>query len=127
MAQFLSEEWFTEVANLNEQAGALNLPPNLANLLVNVQIDGDTPITLHLQQGKLTKGLIDNAASKVLIDKEVLYSIITGRDVNAVIEAFMMGKIRIEGDMSQVMALQTAKPSPEQKALYKQILAMTEL
>ena len=46
--------------------------------------------------------------------------------MNEAMNAFMSGKIRIDGDMGQVMSLQTAKPSPEQKDLFKKIYAMTE-
>ena len=45
--------------------------------------------------------------------------------MDTALEAFMTGKIFIEGDMSKVMALQSARPSQEQKALYKQIKEMT--
>jgi len=40
-------------------------------------------------------------------------------------QAFMTGKIKVQGDMSQLMALQTARPSQEQKTLYKEILQHT--
>ncbi len=41
-------------------------------------------------------------------------------------QGFMSGQIRVEGDMSKLMAMQSARPSEEQKALIKQILAITE-
>ncbi len=126
MAKFLSQAWFDEVATLNEQAGNLNLPPNLDAVLLNAKVTGADSTELHLKQGKLYQGLIDNAISTVSIDSDTLSQIINSGDVNIAIEAFMMGKIRIDGDMTQVMALQSAKPSQEQKALYKQIKAMTE-
>ena len=126
MAKFLSQAWFNEVATLNEQAGNLNLPPNLDAVLLNAKVTGADSTELHLKQGKIYQGLIDNAISTVSIDSGTLSQIINSGDVNIAIEAFMMGKIRIDGDMTQVMALQSAKPSQEQKALYKQIKAMTE-
>lgn len=126
MAKFLSQAWFDEVATLNEQAGNLNLPPNLDAVLLNAKVTGADSTELHLKQGKIYQGLIDNAISTVSIDSDTLSQIINSGDVNIAIEAFMMGKIRIDGDMTQVMALQSAKPSQEQKALYKQIKAMTE-
>ncbi|WP_294035702.1 SCP2 sterol-binding domain-containing protein [uncultured Moraxella sp.] len=126
MAKFLSQAWFDEVAKLNEQAGDLHLPPNLDSILMNAKILGDETIELHLKQGKIAQGLADGAASTVSIDAETLGQIIDSGDINIAIEAFMMGKIRVDGDMTQVMALQSAKPSQEQKALFKQIKAVTE-
>jgi putative sterol carrier protein len=40
-------------------------------------------------------------------------------------QGFMSGQIRIEGDMSKLMALQTAQPSADQVALMKQIQEVT--
>lgn len=127
MAKFLSQSWFDEVAKLNDAAGELNLPPTLANIVLNAIITGEQTAELHLKNGKIAQGTTSDAISTISIDAQTLATIITTGDINAAIEAFMMGKIRIDGDMTQVMALQTAKMSPEQKALYKQIKAMTEL
>lgn len=126
MAHFLSQAWFDKLNELNAQAGELNLPPTLANLLINITINTDTPVMLHLKSGKLSKNHTDNAISTITIDKETLSKVILDNDTDAAVEAFMTGKIRIDGDMAQVMALQSAKPSQEQKALYKQIKEMTE-
>lgn len=128
MAKFLTQSWFDEVAKLNKEAGDLNLPPNLASLIINISITGDSPTQFHLSSGKLQQHHHDDATSTINIDDATLSAIIKS-GVNATetaLEAFMTGKIRIDGDMSQVLALQTAKPSPEQKHLYKTIKNMTE-
>ena len=124
--KFLSDAWFAKVAELNASAGELHLPPNLAKLIINVNITGDDAIHLHLKNGFLIKGHDTAATSTINIDSDTLGKIITNNDVDTALEAFMTGKIRIDGDMSQVMALQTAKPSQEQKDLYKQILQATD-
>lgn len=126
MAQFLTQAWFDEVATLNANAGDLHLPPTLANLIINVSITGDEPISLHLKDGKIGQHHTANATSTINIDQQTLGDIISQNSADVAIEAFMTGKIRIDGDMSQVLALQSAKPSTEQKALYKQIKQMTE-
>lgn len=126
MAKFLSQAWFDQVNELNAQAGDLNLPPNLASVILNASVTGVQGANLHLKEGKIHQGNTPDAISSVVIDDATLSNIISTGDVNQAIEAFMMGKIRIDGDMTQVMALQSAKPSQEQKALFKQILAITE-
>ncbi|MDO4895763.1 MAG: SCP2 sterol-binding domain-containing protein [Moraxella sp.] len=128
MAKFLTQAWFDEVARLNEEAGDLNLPPNLANLIININITGDNPTQFHLSSGKLKQHHNDDATSTINIDNDTLSAIIkSGANASeTALEAFMTGKIRIDGDMSQVLALQTAKPSPEQKQLYKTMKGMTE-
>lgn len=126
MAKFLSNDWFEQVEQLNQNAPDLNLPPNLANLRLNINITGDQNISLHLKEGKIAKESLTDATSTINIDHQSLLDIINGNDINLAIEAFMMGKIRVDGDMSAVMNLQSAKPSPEQKLLYKRIKNMTE-
>lgn len=126
MSQFLSQAWFDEVAALNAQSGELNLPPSLDSLVLNATVEQGTPTLLHLRGGKIHQGHTDDAVSTIIIDGDTLSNIIKTGDTSLAIEAFMVGKIRVDGDMSAVMALQSAKPSPEQKALFKQILAITK-
>ncbi len=122
---FLTQSWFDVVARLNQEVGELNLPPNLAELTINVIVKSENPTLLHLQAGKINQHHIQNADATIYIDQDTLNQIIHDNSVDTALEAFMTGKIFIEGDMSKVMALQSARPSQEQKALYKQIKEMT--
>lgn len=122
---FLTQSWFDAVARLNQEADELNLPPNLAELTINVTVKSENPTLLHLQAGKINQHHIQNADATIYIDQDTLNQIIHDNSVDTALEAFMTGKIFIEGDMSKVMALQSARPSQEQKALYKQIKEMT--
>ena len=128
MAVFLTDNWFEEVEKMGNEAGELNLPPALENMVINLKItDGDEVIESHFANGLLHKGLNAEATTTLLLDRNTLQSIITDFDMNEIMGAFMSGKIRVEGDMSQLMALQTARPSDEQKALFKDIKSMTTL
>ncbi|WP_019673852.1 SCP2 sterol-binding domain-containing protein [Psychrobacter lutiphocae] len=128
MAIFLTDDWFAEVDRLTQEAGELNLPPALANVKLNLNVTDTTngeDVQAYLAEGVLKRGTTD-ADTTIVIDEETLKLVALKGNMNEAMNAFMSGKIRIEGDMSQVMALQTAKPSPEQKALFKQIYEMTE-
>ncbi|MGP4714690.1 MULTISPECIES: SCP2 sterol-binding domain-containing protein [unclassified Psychrobacter] len=128
MAVFLTDAWFDEVEQLGRDAGELNLPPALANMVINLKVsDGDEVIEANFADGLLHRGLNDEATTTLLLDRETLQSIITGFDMNQIMGAFMSGKIRVEGDMSQLMAVQTARPSAEQKKLFKKVKAMTTM
>ena len=128
MAVFLTDEWFEQVEKMGNEAGELNLPPVLANMVVNLKVaEADKTIEANFANGLLHRGLNDNATTTLLLDRDILQSIITDFDTNQIMGAFMSGKIRVEGDMSQLMALQTARPSDEQKALFKDIKSMTTL
>lgn len=126
MPTFLTDDWFTTVESLTAQAGELNLPPMLNNLAINLIVTAAAGNTdLALAGGKLQKGLANHAKTTLTMDGETLRKVFLEFDMTAAMQAFMTGKIKVQGDMSQLMVLQTAKPSPEQKALFKNILAQT--
>ncbi|WP_201558884.1 SCP2 sterol-binding domain-containing protein [Psychrobacter sp. 72-O-c] len=126
MAVFLTDAWFEQVEQLGNEAGELNLPPALANMIINLKVsDDDQDIEANFADGLLHRGLNDAASTTLLLDRSLLQSIITDFDMNEIMGAFMSGKIRVEGDMSQLMAVQTARPSAEQKELFDKIKAMT--
>ncbi|MGP9556730.1 SCP-2 sterol transfer family protein [Psychrobacter sp. AOP7-A1-24] len=128
MAVFLTDEWFEQVETMGSEAGELNLPPVLANMVVNLKVaEADKNIEANFANGLLHRGLNDNATTTLLLDRDILQSIITDFDTNQIMGAFMSGKIRVEGDMSQLMAVQTARPSVEQKELYTRIKSMTTM
>ena len=128
MAVFLTNEWFEQVETMGSEAGELNLPPALANMIVNLKVsDTDQDIEANFANGLLHRGLNDAATTTLLLDRSILQSIITDFDTNQIMGAFMSGKIRVEGDMSQLMAVQTARPSTEQKELYSRIKSMTTM
>ena len=128
MAVFLTNEWFEQVEQMGQEAGELNLPPALASMVVNLKVsDTQQDIEANFTNGLLHRGLNDAATTTLLLDRSILQSIITDFDTNEIMGAFMGGKIRVEGDMSQLMAVQTARPSDEQKELYMRIKSMTTM
>lgn len=128
MAVFLSDNWFNEVDTIANETGELNLPPALANMTINLKVlDPNGDVEANYAKGYLHKGFNDEATTTLILDRDILQNLITNFDINEVMGAFMSGKIRVEGDMSQLMALQTARPSSEQKQLFKRVYAMTEM
>lgn len=128
MAVFLTDAWFEQVEQLGNEAGELNLPPALATMVINLKVsDAEQNIEANYADGLLHKGLNDNATTTLLLDRDTLQSIVTDFDMNQIMGAFMNGNIRVEGDMSQLMALQSARPSSEQKELFRNIKSMTTL
>jgi putative sterol carrier protein len=126
MPTFLTDDWFSNVENLTAQAGDLNLPPALANLAINLVVtDSQGNTELSLDGGAIKKGLSPNAKTTLNMDGETLRKVLLEFDMAAAMQAFMTGKIKVQGDMSQLMALQTAKPSQEQKDLFKKVLEQT--
>lgn len=126
MPAFLTDDWFANVEQLTAAAGDLNLPPSLSNLALNLVVTGSEGTTeLSLDGGKIQKGTSTNAKTTLNLDQETLRKVFLEFDMAAAMQAFMTGKIKVQGDMSQLMALQTAKPSQEQKDLFKKVLEQT--
>ncbi|CAM2808604.1 SCP2 sterol-binding domain-containing protein [Acinetobacter celticus] len=126
MPAFLTDDWFSNVETLTAQAGDLNLSPALANLAINLVVaDASGNTELSLEGGAIKKGLSSNAKTTLNMDGETLRKVFLEFDMAAAMQAFMTGKIKVQGDMSQLMALQTAKPSQEQKDLFKKVLEQT--
>ena len=126
MPAFLTDDWFSTVETLTAQAGDLNLPPALANLAINLVVTDTSGNTeLALDGGRILKGLSSNAKTTLNMDAETLRKVFLEFDMSAAMQAFMTGKIKVQGDMSQLMALQTAKPSQEQKDLFEKVLEHT--
>lgn len=127
MAAFLSEEWFAKVAELTAAAGNLNVPPALASLALNLTVSGlpQGNVDIALNGGNFQKGHVAGAPTKLTLTADLLRKIFLEGDQAAGMQGFMSGQIKLEGDMSKLMAMQTARPSEEQKNLFKQILAIT--
>jgi putative sterol carrier protein len=129
MAKILTQEWFDKVDELTNKAGDLNLPPAIKNMSINLQVtDSDNQeVNAAFYDGTIHQGLKDGALTTLKLDADPLKAIFFDRDMNREMEAFMSGKIRVEGDMGQLMSIQTASPSVEQKQLFKDILANTQV
>ena len=128
MAAFLSDEWFAKVAELEAAAGSLNVPPALASLALNLSVTGAASgnVDMCLNGGKFEQGHNAAAPTKLTLPVALARRIFLENDQSAGMQGFMSGQIRVEGDMSKLMAMQSARPGEEQKALIKQILAITE-
>lgn len=129
MAKFLSQAWFDQVNSLTEQAGDLHLPPSIKNISLNLNVSGleNDTVSASFYDGTIHQGTKTDALTTLTLDADTLKAVFLDRDMNRAMEAFMNGKIRVDGDMGQLMAIQTAHPSVEQKELFKNILAMTEM
>ncbi len=127
MTAFLSDAWFDKVAELTAAAGDLNTPATLANIVLNITVTGTEQgnVDLAINGGKLEKGHNASASTTLTMPGDVLRKVFLEFDMNAAMQAFMSGQIKAAGDMTKLMALQTARPSAEQKVLFQQVLAIS--
>ena len=123
---FLSDQWFDAVEGLREEAP--EPPAAMKDLTINIVVAGgpDGEKEVHMAAGQFERGLVDNAPTKLTVPYDVAKSIFIEGNQQAGMQAFMSGQIKVEGDMTKLMAMQSAGgPSPEQVAFQEKIQALT--
>jgi putative sterol carrier protein len=119
---FLSDEWLEEARKIRaEYAGKAPSIPHVVrmNLIVTGVPFGDKDIDAHLDTSTgeiiLDTGHLENQDLKVTVDYDTAKAILIDGNPQAGMQAFMAGKVKVEGDMAKLMAL-TAAPAPDASA-----------
>ena len=123
---FLSDDWFAEVDKLRSEAP--EPPAAMKDLTVNIVVEGgpEGDKELHMAAGQFERGLADGAPTKLKVPYDVAKSMFIDGNQQAAMQAFMSGQIKVEGDMSKLMAMQSAGgPSAEQQAFQEKLKALT--
>ncbi|MBZ2188213.1 SCP2 sterol-binding domain-containing protein [Alcanivorax sp. JB21] len=124
--EFLSDEWFAKVDELRAAAGDIEAPAALADLVINITIGTDNgEKQMALVGGMLEQGHHADAPTTMILPADLAKRIFIEGDQSAGMQGFMSGQIRVEGDMSKLMALQTAQPTGAQVELMKKIQEVT--
>ena len=122
---FLSEAWFTEVEKLRDQQPAPGA--ETADLTLNIIVtggpQGDTEV--HVNAGRFDRGLVEGAPTKVTVPYEVAKAVFIEGDQAAAMQAFMSGQIKVEGDMTKLMAMQGSAPDPSQQEFQQKLREIT--
>ena len=110
--QFLSDDWLNEAKKIRDEF-ASDAPSPANDLTVNVTVtdgpEGDRE--LHMANGVFDTGHIDGAPTKLTLPYEVAKDMFVNGNQQAAMQAFMSGQIKVEGDMTKLMAMQTAGAS----------------
>jgi SCP-2 sterol transfer family len=116
---FLSDEWLGEARSIRaEYAGKTPPIPNVVrmNLVITSVPFGDGDIEAHLDTSsgelELDTGHLETQDLKVTVDYDTAKAILIEGNPQAGMQAFMAGKVKVEGDMAKLMALQAA-PAPD--------------
>jgi len=78
-----------------------------------------------MANGEFAQGLVDGAPTKMTVPYEVAKSVFIEGNQQAGMQAFLQGQIKVEGDMSKLMAMQTQQPGPGQADLQAKLKAIT--
>ena len=114
---FLSDEWLAEVKKLADEAGGAGgaMPAGVSlNLVVTGGPQGDRE--LHVADGVFGAGLLADAPTKLTVAYPVARAMFIEGNQQAAMQAFMSGQIKVEGDMTKLMAMQNQGGGGDQAA-----------
>ena len=129
---FLSDEWMQAARALRE--GYQGKVAGVAHSVKMNQIITDVPfgegtIQSHMDTSsgelKLDTGHLEAPDVTVTLDYETAKAIFVDGNPQAGMQAFMAGKIKVQGDMTKLMAMQQANPDPAAIELQGKIKEIT--
>jgi putative sterol carrier protein len=130
---FLSDEWVAAAKAIrDEHGGDAGAPPHKMrmNQIITEVPFGDGVVNAHMDTSdgeiKMELGHLENPDLTVTLDYATAKAILVEGNPQAGMQAFMAGKVKVEGDMSKLMAMQTATPDPAAAKVAAEIQAITE-
>jgi hypothetical protein len=129
---FLSDAWFDEVRRLHEAVGGA--APEGAEIRMNLMItampfkDGDLAMHMAASGGRADwgKGHLDDADVTLTLGYDTARAIFVDGNPQAAIEAFMAGRIIVQGDVTKLMVMQSAGPGSTASELTRALQEITE-
>jgi len=131
--KFLSDEWMDEAKKIREEFAGKGTPPAHAVRMNQIITDvpfGDGTINAYMDtsggQLDMELGHLENPDLTVTIDYETAKAIFVEGNPQAGMQAFMAGKIKVQGDMTKLMAMQSGAPDPTAQEVAARIKEITE-
>lgn len=129
---FLSDQWIAEAhairAEYRDTTQSITTSVRM-NLVVTEMPFGDGDLVAHLDTTsghfELDKGHVESADLDVTVDYPTARAILVDGNPQAAMQAFMAGKIRVQGDMTKLMTLQTMPPDDTARELAERLRAIT--
>jgi hypothetical protein len=128
---FLSDEWFVEVRRIVAEV-AVEVPPH-AHVRMNLVVT-DTPFGADRQLHVGTtdggtdwgRGLLDDPDLTLTTDYVTARDIFVSANPQTGMQAFMDGKVKLQGDLTKLMMAQTAGAGPGAPGLATALSEITE-
>ena len=129
---FLSDEWLAAAKEIRESSGAPATTPHKVrmNQIITEVPFGEGTINAHMDSSdgelKMAIGHLENPDLTVTLDYPTAKAILVEGNPQAGMQAFMAGKIKVQGDMTKLMAMQSAPPDAAAQEVAKKIQEITE-
>jgi putative sterol carrier protein len=129
---FLSDDWLDAAKKIREEYAGKSSPPAHAvrmNQIITEVPFGDGSIDAHLDTSggemQMDMGHLENPDLTVTLDYATAKAILVDGNPQAGMQAFMAGKIKVQGDMTKMMAMQSGTPDPTQAEIAAKIKEIT--
>ena len=131
--EFLSDEWMAAVKEIRSryegEVGKVTMSIRINQVVTDVPF-GDGTVTSFVDTSSgdvvMELGALENADATVTTDYATAKIMFVDQDQAAAMQAFMSGKIKVQGDMMKLMAMQTAMPNDEaSQKIAEEIKAIT--
>jgi len=131
---FLSEEWIAEVRKIGDEARAEGGGTIIPHAVKMNQVITDVPfgsgtVDVHMDTTsgdmQMEMGHLPDPDLTVTVDYDTAKAIFVDGNPQAGMQAFMAGKVKVQGDMTKLMAMQAAPPDPKAQELSKKIRDIT--
>jgi putative sterol carrier protein len=113
--QFLSDEWLAEARKIREEyhGRTPQIPVSVRmNQIIQDVPFGEGVINAHVDTSsgelEMETGHVDSPDLTITISYDTAKAILVDGDAQAAMQAFMSGRIRVDGDITKMLALQTA-------------------
>jgi SCP-2 sterol transfer family len=128
---FLSPEWIEHARALHAAAPqeAPTVPLQM-NLVIEEVPFGEGRLAAHLDTTsgvlEIDLGHLERADVRVSLDYQTAKDVLVDQNAEAAMSAFMAGKVKVEGDMTKLLAYQATPPTEHQRELAEALRAITE-
>ncbi len=132
--QFLSDDWFDAGHEIRARYEGKTQPiPHkikMNQVITDVPFgDGQVKIYMDSSDGQmnLERGELSDAELTVTVDWATAKALLVDQNPQAGMQAFMSGKIKVQGDMTKMMAMQASQATPDEvtKQIAAEIKAIT--
>ena len=129
---FLSDEWMVAARAISDEHArdAPTFPHRLRINLVATDVPfgaGKVRAYLDTSEGqlRLDLGELERPDTTITTDYETARMAFVMQDMQAMMQAFMAGKVKVQGDMTKLLLLQTAGPDDRARTVAAQLKAIT--
>ncbi|MGC8463984.1 MAG: SCP2 sterol-binding domain-containing protein [Acidimicrobiales bacterium] len=130
---FLSDEWLEAARAIRAEydGKGASVPHDVRmNLVITAVPFGDGSVSAHLDttggELEIETGHLDQADLTVTLEYDVAKAILVEGNPQAGMQAFMSGRIKVDGDIAKLMAMQGGAPDPLAAEIAGRIKGITE-